>query len=274
MVQKLVIMGVLAFIVFVSTSFAGEVSLFSNVKSLAIVLGGTLLGVLVAFPVSTVKELGGTVRHMFTAKPVGMNATVRQIVSLARVGRLKGIKALEQEAAKIGNPFLKFGVELVVDRYERYEIRDVLEREHEFHASRLESQLAVLNTMSKLAPAFGFVGTIIGLVGALGNLSSAAEVGKAMSVALLTTFYGLLLANVLFLPISRKLSEHIRTELAVKGLLIEGITAIAEGENSRGIQHRLKYFLEQQSGGDFSRKGSNHGVMDRAKFMNLRRENA
>ncbi|MBI4774388.1 MAG: MotA/TolQ/ExbB proton channel family protein [Deltaproteobacteria bacterium] len=246
MIQKLVLAAILLFFIFLSRLFTSDVSMLTTLKSLGIVLGGTVLGVLLAFPVSTIMDLFRSVKKIFGKDmntPVHM---IQDVVHLARVGRLKGVKALESECEKLGDPFLRIGVELVVDQYGRHDIRDILEKEFEFFASRLESQQAVLNTMVKLAPAFGFVGTIVGLINVLGNMSTPAETGTAMSLALLTTFYGLLASNVLFLPLSKKFSEYVKSEQSVMGIMIEGLVGIAEQENSKGINHRLNYYVHRQ----------------------------
>jgi len=246
LIQKLVLVAILFFFIFLTRLFTSDVSLFTTLRSLAIVLGGTLLGVLLAFPLSTLSDLFRSVGKIFgkdTNTPVRM---IQDVVHLARVGRLKGVKALESECAKLGDPFLRLGVELVVDQYGRHDIRDILEKEFEFFASRLESQQAVLNTMVKLAPAFGFVGTIVGLINVLGSMSTPEETGTAMSLALLTTFYGLLVSNVLFLPISKKFSEYVKSEQSIMGIMIEGLVGIAEQENSKGIKHRLNYYVHRQ----------------------------
>ena len=246
MIQKLVLAAILFFFIFLSRLFTSDVSLATTLRSLAIVLGGTFLGVLLAFPIPTLTELFRSLRRLFGKDQNTPVRMVQDVVHLARIGRLKGVKALESECEKLGDPFLRLGVELVVDQYGRHDIRDILEKEFEFFTSRLESQQAVLNTMVKLAPAFGFVGTIIGLINVLGNMSTPTETGAAMSLALITTFYGLLVSNVLFLPLSKKFSEYVKSEQSVMGIMIEGLVGIAEQENSKGIKHRLSYYVLRQ----------------------------
>ena len=138
---------------------------------------------------------------------------------------------------------MRKGIELVVDGYDRYEIRTIMEKEYDLYFSRRESQGNVLNTLAKLAPVFGFVGTIIGLINVLANMGEPAEIGKGMALALLTTFYGLLFANFLFLPLSKKLSEHTKNEATLLNVIMEGIVDISEEKNSKSISHRLQSYL-------------------------------
>jgi chemotaxis protein MotA len=118
-----------------------------------------------------------------------------------------------------------------------------MEKDYELYFSRKESQVNVLNTLAKLAPVFGFVGTIIGLINVLNHVEDPAQIAKGMALALLTTLYGILLANFLFYPLSKKLSEYTKAETTVLNLILEGIMDIAEQKTSASISHRLNSYL-------------------------------
>ena len=144
----------------------------------------------------------------------------------------------------MANIFLRKGVELVADGYDRFDIRNIMERDYELYFSQKESQINILNTLAKLAPVFGFVGTIIGLINVLSEMGNPEHIGKGMALALLTTFYGLLFANFLFLPLAKKLSEHIKAEATALNVILDGIMDIADLKNSRSISHRLTSYLD------------------------------
>jgi chemotaxis protein MotA len=119
-----------------------------------------------------------------------------------------------------------------------------MEKDYELYFSRKESQVNILNTLAKLAPVFGFVGTIIGLINVLNNVEDPAQIGKGMALALLTTLYGILLANFLFFPLSKKLSEHTKAEATVLNIILEGVMDIADQKTSKSISHRLNSYLD------------------------------
>jgi chemotaxis protein MotA len=131
----------------------------------------------------------------------------------------------------------------VVDEYDRHQVCDVMEKEYELYFSRRDSQISILNTLARLAPAFGFVGTVIGLINILGNIKDPGAMGQNMSMALYTTLYGLLLTNFLFLPLARKLTEHTKEEETVLKLILEGVMDIADTKNPWAVSHRLKSYV-------------------------------
>lgn len=225
-------------------NIVGDTSIWMNVRSCLLVLGGTFLSAILAYSFKNVMGLSKALREVFSSQETDYQAMVNLLTKLALVGRKDGAKALEEAARKTGNLFLRKGVELAVDGYDRYEIRNIMEQEYEIHFSRKESQVNILYTMTKLAPVFGFVGTIIGLINVLNNIGHPDQIGHGMASALLTTFYGLVLANLLFLPLSRKLSEHIKTEAILSNLVLEGIVDIADEKNSKAVAYRLNSYLK------------------------------
>ena len=243
MIQKVLMVMVGLFLVFLSGTIVGETSVLMNMKSMAVVLGGAMFSALLAFPLKTIEDLIKSLKSVFHYKEKDHEDLIRYLERLARVARLHGAKALEVEARKADNEFLKKGIELIADGYDHFEVRNIMEKEYELYVSRKESQINILDTMAKMAPVFGFLGTIMGLVEVLGNLSEPAQIGKGMALALLTTFYGLLLANFLFLPISKKLSEHTKNEATILSIMVEALMGVAEQKNAKSISHRLQSYL-------------------------------
>jgi chemotaxis protein MotA len=251
-IQKIILgLGGL-FILFLAGNVVGETSAIINLKSGVLVLGGTLMCALLAFPTRTINDVIKSLKELFQQKGADQELLIKQIETLARVRRKHGAKMLEEEGNKAKNPFVRKGIELVVDGYDRYEIRNIMEKECELYFSFKESQVNVLNTLAKIAPVLGFVGTIIGLIGVLGNLGQTEEIGKGMALALLTTFYGLLFSTFLFLPLARKFSEHVKSEATLLSLVLEGIMDIADQKNSQAIVYRLKSYagVHEQSRAD------------------------
>ena len=243
MVQKMILVGGVMFLLFASGNVIGETSAIINLKSGVLVLGGTLMSAFLAFPMKTIKELVRSLRALLRKSETDHQGIVRQIANLARTGRMHGVRALEAEGKRVENPFVREGIELVVDGYDRFEIRNIMEKEYELHFSRKESQVNMLNTLAKIAPVLGFVGTIIGLIDVLSNMGEVGEIGKGMALALLTTFYGLLFSNFLFLPLAKRYSEHNKAEASLLDIILEGIMDICDQKNSHAISYRLESYL-------------------------------
>jgi chemotaxis protein MotA len=220
----------------------GDFALFFNPAGLLLVIGGTCAGVLLAFPLDTLRGLAAEVRGLAGRRTLGARELGELFSRLARLQRAEGALALEEPAAASGNPFLELGVEMVVDGAEPEAVRERLEQEAEFFFSRRAAQRAVLGLMGRLAPAFGLAGTMIGLIRMLHTLKDPAAVAEGMSVALLTTFYGIMLANLLILPLERKLGELTRAEAVELALITEGAAGLAEGLNGAALSARLRSF--------------------------------
>lgn len=243
MVHKVILCGGVMFFLLVSRNVIGETSAIINLKSGVLVLGGTLMSAFLAFPMKTIKELVKSLKAFLRNNETDHEDIVRQIVSLARIARMHGVRALEAEGKKAKNPFVREGIDLVVDGYDRFEIHNIMEKEYELYFSRKESQVSMLNTLAKIAPVLGFLGTIIGLIDVLSNMGEVGAIGKGMALALLTTFYGLLFSNFLFLPLAKRYSEHNRVEASLLNIILEGIMDICEKKNSHAISHRLESYL-------------------------------
>ena len=241
--QKIILfIGLLLFII-LSGNAIENTSIMMNLKSALLVLSGSLLSAFIAFPMKTFRDLLKSLLAVYRHEETDNEPLVEELEKLAVIWRRHGIIALESAKKRIDNVFLNKGIELIVDGYNRYDIRNIMEKDFELYFSRRESQVNILNTLAKLAPVFGFVGTIVGLINVLNHVEDPAQIAKGMALALLTTLYGILLANFLFFPLAKKLSEYTKTETTVLNLILEGVMDIAEQKTSKSISHRLNSYL-------------------------------
>jgi chemotaxis protein MotA len=248
MIQKMILTaGIILFLCFAVT-IVGETSMILNFKSGLLVFGGTWVIGFLSFPHKIHRDLFKTLYAIFRNRETDYQNLIKQIVRLSRIKRLYGKLILEKESNNIENLFLRKGVELVVDGYDPYEIHKIMEKEYELYFSRKESLINIMDTFQKLAPAIGFVGTIMGLIDVLSNIGSPLEMGRGMAIALLTTLYGLLFANFVFLPLSKKLSEHIRAESILFYIVLEGVLDISRDKNSRSVAYRLQSYIRNYQG--------------------------
>jgi chemotaxis protein MotA len=245
-----------------------------NLKSAMLVLAGTLLSALIAYPLKTFKDLRKSLKAIFSRGETDSEPLIKELEALALIWRRYGIYDLENAAQQVDNVFLRKGVELVVDGYNRFDIRNVMEKDYELYFSRKESQVNILKTLAKLAPVFGFVGTIIGLINVLNNMQDPAQIGEGMALALLTTLYGILMANFLFLPLSKKLAEHIKAEATVLNIVLEGILDIADQKTSSYISRRLTSYLDVNSLNHMSKEQNPENVSTSAAQAQWQQEMA
>lgn len=245
----------MAFIVF-GILIDGSIVLFINVPGMMIVLGGTLGGIFVAYPMARVFEAAKVATKAFTMKDVqDSKIIISRIIDLANTARKEGLLALEEASGEIDDKFLQKGVMLIVDGTDPELVRNLLETELSFIEERHKSGQGIFEMLGALAPAFGMIGTLIGLINMLDRLDDPAAVGPGMAVALLTTLYGSLIANLIFIPIANKLKSKSREEVLRKEIVVEGLLSIQAGENPRIIEEKLKAFLppkerEELQGGE------------------------
>jgi chemotaxis protein MotA len=218
---------------------------FIDPASMAVVLGGTAAVTLISFPLGQVIKIMKVVKHAFFAKPIDSVATVNTLVKLAEVARRDGILSLESQLSEGDyDPFLAQGLRMAIDGQDPAVIEVAMEQEVETIIERHSSGKALFEGIGKYAPAFGMIGTLIGLVIMLQNMSDADSLGPAMAVALLTTFYGSLVANLFALPIADKLALRNEQEIAAKLLILRGVMSIQAGDNPRVVQQKMLAFLD------------------------------
>jgi chemotaxis protein MotA len=220
----------------------GDISEITNLKSGLIVLGGTLMCAFLAYPFKTFKDLAASLYLLFRNEEKEDQDMISQIETLAHIRWLYGVREMEEEAKKANHSFIRKGISLIADDYDRFEIYSILEKDVELFYSKRTSQINILETLGKMAPAFGFIGTIIGLISVFGNMENPSEIGKGMSIALLTTLYGSLISNFIFLPLGRKLSEFTKQQAMELNMIMEGIMDICDKKNPKAIAHRLRSY--------------------------------
>jgi chemotaxis protein MotA len=217
--------------------------LFFDVPSMLIVIGGSSAALLVNFPLSQVLGTSKVIKNVFSNQHQNPNEMIGTMVSFAEKARREGLLTLEDEANDLKDEFLKKGIQLVVDGTDPDLVRDILEIELTFLEDRHRLGKAVLEALGTFAPAFGMIGTLIGLIQMLANLDDPNSIGSGMAVALITTFYGALLANFIFLPMAGKLGVRSSEEMLFRQVIVEGVLAIQNGENPRIVQEKLRSFF-------------------------------
>ena len=232
----------IGFILFAIVS-GGNIGTFIDVKSMLIVGGGTAGATLINYPLTEVLGVIKVVQKAFLHKeetPIGI---IKTLVSFAETARREGILSLEQQAASLDDEFLKTGITLAVDGTEPEHIRDIMTTEINYIAERHRTGSGIFESMGMYAPAFGMIGTLIGLVAMLSKMNDPSTIGPSMAIALITTLYGALMANLIFLPIAGKLKARSASEILVKELCVEGIMSIQSGDNPRIVEDKLKAFI-------------------------------
>jgi len=236
-----ILLGV--FLIFFSILQSGQLTSFINIGSIMIVFGGTIGATLINFPLSDVLSVIGVIKKGFLNKPPVPTENIKMLVEFAEVARREGILALEDRIKGIEDPFLKEGIQLAVDGTEPDLMRTILDTEIKSLQSRHELGANIMKTMGTYAPAYGMIGTVVGLILMLGTMSDPSTIGPSMAVALITTFYGAVLANLIFLPLAGKLETISSQEVMVKELVLEGVLSIQSGDNPRIVEQKLVSFI-------------------------------
>jgi len=224
-------------------SQGGSLGTFVDLPSVAIVVGGGTAAVLVCFPLPQVISTIKVVKNAFMPPSLDTENIVGVIVTFAEKARREGLLTLEEDAAALDNEFLQKAIRLVVDGTDPELVRDILEIELAFLEDRHKLGKDIFDQFGTFFPAFGMIGTLIGLIAMLANLDDPSSIGAGMAVALLTTFYGALLANFVALPIAKKLGIRSQEEVLMRQVIVEGVLSIQNGENPRIVQEKLKAFF-------------------------------
>ncbi|MCL2030134.1 MAG: motility protein A [Oscillospiraceae bacterium] len=216
-----------------------------DVPSVIVTFGGTIATFVATYTMDQIKSVGKITAKAFKAPNYDSKATIASIIELANIARKEGLLALEEVATKIENLFMQKAVNLMVDGTDPVLLKDILEAEIGATESRHQEGAGVFETIAAIGPAFGMLGTLIGLINMLNNLEDAASLGPGMAVALVTTFYGSVIANVIANPIAAKLKTRSGQEVMQMELILEGILSIHGGENPHIIQEKLNSFLSR-----------------------------
>lgn len=255
---------VLCFVVVVYGILVGQDSLmvlmnFVDVPSIFITFGGAFMAVLIMSPslkgfVENIKSFTLILKKI----PSDEEDTIRIIIELSNIARKEGLLALEEAANNIDNEFMKKGVLLIVDGTDPELVKSIMETELNSIEERHASKVGFWDNFAAMGPAWGMIGTLIGLINMLQKMDDPKSIGPNMAVALVTTFYGSMLANWICIPISTKLKANTNQEIRVKEVMVEGLLSIQAGENPRVIEEKLKSFIsparrrmmQEQEGGE------------------------
>lgn len=263
------IAGILAGIIFVIYGIigSGDIMNFFDVPSILIVVGGTFSAIIASFPFRILKNVGKHLKIICSSNRYRPEMVIDLLVEFAQIARRDGLLALETKAEELEDPFFKKSLMYVVDAMDSEKIRSTLQQEIENTMQRHEEEQEIYVRGSVYAPAFGMIGTLIGLINMLRSMDlstgASSELGQNMSVALVTTFYGCILANLIFHPITAKLGVRDEEERIYKEIVLEGVLGIQEGDNPRNLKSRLvaslaqkkqAIFLEEQSAGSGEKK--------------------
>ena len=237
---------VLSTVLFLKAQHAllGEADPLSILEGVALVLLGPLFSVMLSHPQDALRRLWGELLALRRHQGGNQEGELlRQIRQLAKVWQESGPKELEEMGKKIANPFLRKGVDMVIDGYTPDDIRRILEKNYDLYLSRKEALAGILSSLTRLPQSFGFIGTVVGLINVLGHLNDKASIGPGVSVALFSPLYGLLFANFLFMPLYKKYAERIREEVNSFPLITEGVLGLANRESSRHLHYKLESCL-------------------------------
>lgn len=222
---------------------SGDISAYLDIRSIIITLGGTIASTITSFPIRDIGNVLKVAKNAFVHTETSLDQVIIDIITLANIARKEGLLSLEEYADNLDDEFLSKGIMLIVDGTEPDLVRNIMETELLYLEERHANGQRLFETAASYAPAFGMIGTLIGLINMLRTIDDPSTIGPNMSVALVTTFYGVVLANVVFLPLARKLKARNNEEILAKELIVEGLLSIQAGENPRIIEEKLKTFI-------------------------------
>lgn len=231
-------------IVIAAMVLGGDAGIFVNPPSLLIVVGGTLLVVLMKYTLQQFLAAGKIAVKAFMFKSQNPEDIITETVELADAARKGGLLSLEEK--EVANSFMQRGIQLLVDGHDPEIVRMLLNKEMRLTVERHDFGSRIFRAMGDVAPAMGMIGTLVGLVQMLANMSDPKSIGPAMAIALLTTLYGAMIANMLVLPIADKLGVRKDQEALNQALVIDGLLAIQAGQNPRVIEQMLRNYLPEK----------------------------
>lgn len=236
-------------LIIISILLEGSLKSFWSASSVMIVVGGIIASILINYPLSDVVGVIKVIKVAFTEKVERPLELIENLVLMAQKARREGLLALDNEIEEIDDDFLKKGIQLVVDGTDPELVRNILETEIEMMEERHSIGALIMESAAAASPAYGMLGTVMGLIMMLENISDPNSIGPGMAVALITTFYGSLMANLVFTPLSGKLKLRSREEALNKEIVVEGILSIQAGENPLIVAEKMKAFLSPKDKG-------------------------
>jgi chemotaxis protein MotA len=243
--DKATVLGVISGLVLIAVAMlmGGGILPFLDIGSFMIVFGGTVAATLVNFPLKDVIAMLKVSKKVLIEKPVHPQKYIEQIVDISKKARTNGLLAIEDELNAIEENFMRVTLQHVVNGMEAEDLNKVMEVELNIMAERHKIGHKIYTAMGTYSPAFGMIGTLIGLILMLQNLEDPSSVGPGMAMAMITTFYGSLLANLLFLPMAGKLKQRSEEEIRFKEMLLLGILSVQAEESPRTIESKLMSYV-------------------------------
>ena len=268
------ILGLLICVVLFLSGFLihGNTGLYINVSGFLIVIGGTLGATFLSY---NMKRIGILIKVLKTSyvKPVrNPNDIIQILVDLSVKRRIKGVLALQDDEDETAVIFLRQAIGLLVDGYSKEQIRDILTQEMRFFRMRRDETRRVLQTMADVAPSFGLVGSVVGLIGMLSGPGDSSVIMSTVPVALTSTLYGIVIANFIFLPFASSIKERTIQELFLQKVITEGVLAISDNIHPRKLERKLKSFLTPSA--RYDRYVSHERIKQMFKLKESARENA
>lgn len=221
----------------------GELKSLVNLPAALLVFGGTIGAALISFKMDQIMSLPGILSQVFSEKSYDPGETIALLVKFAERARREGLLPLENEAKLIADPFLQRGVRLAIDGTDPQTVREILNTEIHFLQTRHKVGESMFTTLGGFAPTLGIIGTVMGLIHMLANLSDPGKMGPLIAGAFIATLYGVSSANLIFLPIGNKLRNLSAEEVLVREVMLEGILAIQAGDNPRIVDEKLRAYL-------------------------------
>ncbi len=242
------IIGVLAGFACVGVAVlaGGGGGVFLNIPSMLIVGGGMMSATLIHFSLGQVMRIGAVIKKTLFCQMSTEDALIQQMVNFSAINRRDGALALEQQLPSVSDEFLVKGLRMVIDGQEEQVIADQLSMEIQYLQDRHSNGKRVLEFMGSSAPAFGMIGTLIGLIQMLRDLDDPSGIGVGMATALITTFYGALLANLILLPLAGKLGMRSKRESQLREMMLEGVLGLVRGESPTAIRERMQTFISSK----------------------------
>lgn len=242
-------------LVLASMAAGGNFGAYIDVPSVMITLGGAIGATIISNPGNRLKAVGGALKSVFISHAPDLIGMVQMIVSFAEKARREGLLSLEADVAEVESDFMRKAIQLVVDGTDPELVRAILDTEIGVFEDRHSANKTVFDNLAEFGPSFGMIGTLIGLIAMLGNLSDVSALGPGMAVALITTMYGSMLANMFAIPTAKKLAARSAEEVKAMELMVEGILAIQAGENPRIVEEKLKVYLPPKMREAFNQEG-------------------
>lgn len=237
------VLAVVALAIGIFIGGGGDITAIFDIVSVFIVVFGTIGAVMISFPLARITGLVGVVKKAFFNESGDPAETIAELVRYAEVARREGILSLENLMGEMKDPFIVRGVKMAVDGTDPELIRAILDTELDALSDRHGSAKAVLDGIAKYAPAFGMIGTLLGLIFMLKSMDDPSKIGPGMAVALITTLYGAMMANMFASPLADKLAAKDAEELLVKTIIVTGVMSIQSGDNPRVVESKLLTFL-------------------------------